>query len=75
LLPVRVLSRRFREVFVARLRAAFAAGGLRFSGALAAFAGPAVFAERLADLSGVEWVVYAKPPFAGPERVLAYLGR
>src|SRR3954451_3856324 len=75
LLPVRVLSRRFREVFVARLRAAFAAGELRFSGKLATLAEPAVFAERLADLSGVEWVVYAKPPFAGPERVLAYLGR
>src|SRR3954470_14279259 len=75
LLPVRVLSRRFLEVFVARLRAAFAAGELRFSGKLATLAEPAVFAERLADLSGVEWVVYAKPPFAGPERVLAYLGR
>jgi hypothetical protein len=75
LLPVRVLSRRFREVFVARLRAAFAAGELRFSGALAALAEPGAFAERVADLSGVEWVVYAKPPFAGSESVLAYLGR
>jgi hypothetical protein len=67
LLPVRVLSRRFREIFVARMRAAFAAGELRFSGA--------VFAERIAGLIGVEWVVFAKPPFAGPEPVLAYLGR
>jgi len=75
LLPVRVLSRRFRDVFVARLRAAFATGGLRFSGALAALGEPAVFAERLALLLGVEWVVYAKPPFAGPDAVLAYLGR
>src|ERR1700710_1493394 len=50
LLPVRVLSRRFREVFVARLRAAFAAGELRFSGALAALAEPTAFAERLAAL-------------------------
>ena len=75
LLPVRVLSRRFREVFVARLRAAFAAGELRFSGTLAALAEPTAFAERLAALLGVEWVVYAKPPFAGPEQVLAYLGR
>jgi hypothetical protein len=54
LLPVRVLSRRFREVFMARLRAAFAAGELRFSGALAALAEPAVFAGCVADLSGVE---------------------
>jgi hypothetical protein len=75
LLPVRVLSRRFRDVFVARLRTAFAAGKLRFSGALAALGEPAVFAERLAVLRGVEWVVYAKPPFAGPDAVLAYLGR
>jgi hypothetical protein len=75
LLPVRVLSRRFREIFVARMRAAFAAGELRFSGALAALAKPAVFAERIAGLIGVEWVVFAKPPFAGPEPVLAYLGR
>jgi putative transposase/transposase-like zinc-binding protein len=75
LLPVRVLSRRFREIFVARMRAAFAAGELRFSGALAALAEPAVFAERIAGLIGVEWVVFAKPPFAGPEPVLAYLGR
>ena len=75
LLPVRVLSRRFRELFLERLRAAFAAGELRFSGALAALAEPAAFAEHLAALLGVEWVVYAKPPFAGPEQVLAYLGR
>jgi hypothetical protein len=75
LLPVRVLSRRFREVFVARLQAAFVAGELRFSGALAALAEPTAFAGRLAALLDVEWVVYAKPPFAGPDAVLAYLGR
>jgi len=73
-LPVRVLSRRFRDLFAARLRAAFAAGELRFSGALTGLAEPAAFAERLAGLRGVEWVVYAKPPFAGPKQVLAYLG-
>jgi hypothetical protein len=75
LLPVRVLSRRFRELFVTRLRAAFAAGDLRFSGALAALGEPAVFAQRLAGLGSVEWVVFAKPPFAGPDAVLSYLGR
>jgi hypothetical protein len=75
LLPVRVLSRRFREVFVARLQAAFVGGELRFSGTLATLAEPTAFAERLAVLRGVEWVVYAKPPFAGPDAVLAYLGR
>ncbi len=74
-LPVRVLSRRFRTLFLAQLQAAFAAGELRFSGALAALAEPGAFAERLGALRGTEWVVYAKRPFAGPEQVLAYLGR
>jgi hypothetical protein len=74
-LPVRVLSRRFRELFLARLRAAFAAGNLRFSGTLAALAQSAAFAARLEALHRIEWVVFAKPPFAGPEPVLAYLGR
>jgi Putative transposase/Transposase zinc-binding domain len=74
-LPVRVLSRRFRELFLARLRAAFTAGELRFSGTLAALAGPDAFAERLDALRAVEWVVFAKRPFAGPEQVLVYLGR
>lgn len=74
-LPVRVLSRQFRELFLARLRAAFTAGELRFSGTLAALAEPDNFAGRLNALHGIEWVVYAKPPFAGPEPVLAYLGR
>src|SRR3954452_17323409 len=75
LLPVRVLSRRFRTLFLARLQAAFAAGELRFSGALSALAAPTAFAERVTALHKVEWVVYAKRPFAGPEQVLAYLGR
>jgi hypothetical protein len=51
-LPVRVLSRRFRELFIARLRAAFAGGELRFSSTLAALAEPAVFAERIAPRCG-----------------------
>jgi len=74
-LPVRVLSRRFRELFLARLKAAFAASQLRFSGILAALAEPAAFAECLDVLRASEWVVFAKRPFAGPEQVLAYLGR
>ena len=74
-LPVRVLSRRFRELFLARLRAAFTAGELRFGGRLSALARPDAFTERLDALRAVEWVVYAKRPFAGPEQVLAYLGR
>ncbi len=74
-LPVRVLSRRFRTLFLAQLRAAFAAGELHFSGALAALEAPAAFAERVGSLRGIDWVVYSKRPFAGPDQVLAYLGR
>jgi hypothetical protein len=74
-LPVRVLSQRFRDLFMARLAAAYAAGELRFSGTLAALVEPAAVAGRLEGLRGVDWVVYAKPPFAGPASVLAYLGR
>ena len=74
-LPVRVLSRLFRRLFLDELRAAFEAGELGFFGDLADLADPAVFARRLRDLRRVEWVVYAKPPFGGPEQVLAYLGR
>jgi hypothetical protein len=74
-LPVRVLSHRFRTLFLDRLRTAFAAGELRFSGALADLAEPARFAGCLGVLRGTEWVVYSKRPFAGPEQVLGYLGR
>ncbi len=74
-LPVRVLSRRFRDLFMHQLRRVFAAGSLHFPLALSAMADPAVFTARANDLSRAEWVVYAKPPFAGPEQVLGYLGR
>src|ERR1700736_2302200 len=74
-LPVRVLSRLFRSLFLEELRAAFAAGELGFFGDLADLAEPALFARRLRELRRVDWVVYAKPPFGGPEQVLAYLGR
>jgi hypothetical protein len=74
-LPVRVLSRLYRRRFLEGLQAAFAAGTLRFSGVLAGLAAPRAFARRLAELRRLEWVVYAKRPFGGPEQVLAYLGR
>jgi hypothetical protein len=74
-LPVRVLSRSFRDLFVHRMRAAFANGELRFPASLAALADPAAFTARLAAVAEIEWVVNAKPPFAGPEQVLGYLGR
>jgi hypothetical protein len=74
-LPVRVLSRLFRRLFLDELRTAFTAGELGFFGELAALAQPAAFTRRLRELRRVEWVVYAKRPFGGPAQVLAYLGR
>jgi hypothetical protein len=74
-LPVRVLSARFRDVFVDQLRAAFARDELRFPAAIADLADPTVFAMRLDALTKIDWVVFAKPPFAGPEQVLGYLAR
>ncbi len=74
-LPVRVLSRLFRRLFLQELENAFVAGKLRFFGKLANLAEPAAFAERLGQLQRLNWVVYAKQPFGGPQQVLAYLGR
>jgi hypothetical protein len=74
-LPVRVLSRLFRRLFLEQLAAAHEAGRLHFFGAHAPLAERRAFAAYLAPLREVEWVVYAKRPFAGPEAVLAYLSR
>ena len=74
-LPVRVLSRLFRRLFLEKLVAAHQAGRLRFFGDHAPLAEPDAFAKYLAPLRKAEWVVYAKPPFGGPEAVLAYLSR
>ena len=74
-LPVRVLSRRFRNVLLVELQRSFQRGELRFGGGLAHLADPAAFQRYLQPVRRCEWVVYAKPPFAGPARVLAYLGR
>jgi hypothetical protein len=74
-LPVRVLSRLFRRLFLQDLQAAYDAGKLSFFGDLAGLTAPAAFSRRLAEARHVEWVVYAKPPFGGPEQMLTYLGR
>jgi hypothetical protein len=74
-LPVRVLSRFFRRRFLAELQQLHRRGELRFFGEHAELADPARFAEYLSPLRQLEWVVYAKRPFAGPEAVLAYLSR
>lgn len=74
-LPVRVLSRLFRRLFLEGLATLHAAGKLRFFGGLAGLEGTSAFRATLAPLRKIEWVVYAKRPFAGPAQVLAYLAR
>jgi Putative transposase/Transposase zinc-binding domain len=75
LLPVKVLSRFFRRVFLQGLEKAHAAGQLQFFGKLESLRDPHAFARYLAPLRQSEWVVYAKAPFGGPQHVLQYLGR
>ena len=75
LFPVRALAQVFRGRYLAGLQRAFARGELHLTGGLAPLAEPAAFAAWLAALRQPAWVVYCKPPFAGPEHVLAYLGR
>jgi hypothetical protein len=75
LLPVRVLSCLFRRLFRAALTDAHAAGRLAFFGEIEGLCRREAFAAYLAPLMQKKWFVYAKPPFAGPEAVLAYLAR
>jgi hypothetical protein len=74
-LPVRVLSRLFRRLFLNKLLAAHKAGQLQFFSNHAKLADPRSFAAYLAPLRKAEWVVYSKRPFGGPKAVLAYLSR
>lgn len=75
LLPVRVLGKQFRRLFLSRLVALHDAGRLGFFGALAHLAERQAFLRHLSPVRKKRWVVYAKAPFAGPEAVLAYLSR
>ena len=75
LLSVRALSKIFRRLFLDGLEAAFRRGELGFFGDLVPLAEVAAFAERVRALRQSAFLVYAKPPFGGPERVLAYLAR
>src|SRR6266404_2120517 len=74
-LHVRVLSRLFPRLFLEHLRAAFNCGQLQFFSALQELQQEHAFARHLAPLGKLEWVVYAKRPFAGPQQVLDYVGR
>ena len=74
-LPVRVLSRLFRRLFLTYLQEAFEAGNLKFFSALEDLLDRQTFQHHLDSVRNVEWVVYAKPPFAGPQQVVDYVGR
>ena len=73
--PVQVLSSLFRRLFLAAFWRAFDSGQLTFHGQLLALSDRAALQKLLAPIRHSKWVVYAKPPFGGPQRVLAYLGR
>jgi hypothetical protein len=75
LLPVRVLSRLFRRLFLDGFAALHATGRLAFLGDLAPLAEKSAFDAQFGPLRRSKWVVYAKRPFAGPQAVLAYLAR
>ncbi|PAL20658.1 IS91 family transposase [Sphingopyxis sp. GW247-27LB] len=75
LLPVRVLGRLFRRLFLTQLLALYDARRLSFFGTMAPLAERRAFLRHLSPARKKNWVVYAKPPFAGPEAVLAYLSR
>jgi hypothetical protein len=75
LFPVRALSTVFRAKYLAGLQHAFDAGQLTFAGGTADLTDRRAFAGFLGQLRVVDWIVYAKRPFAGPEQVLDYVGR
>ncbi len=74
-LPVRVLSRLFRRLFLESLRQAFCQQSLQFFGDLTTLASRGAFDAYLEPLQTSEWVVYAKQPFGGPQQAIEYLGR
>jgi hypothetical protein len=74
-LPVKVLSRLFRRLFLDSLQEAFDSGKLQFYSALESLRQPNAFAQLVARMKACEWVVYAKRPFAGPQQVLDYVAR
>ena len=74
-LAVRVLSRLFRRLFLERLNQAYRTGDLKFFGEHRLLANAKFFDDWVKPLRKIEWVVYAKRPFAGPKAVLSYLSR
>jgi Putative transposase len=74
-LPVRVLSSVFKKKFLIYLRNSFCRGKLKFHGEMAGLAKPTAFEALCRKAKRIDWVVYAKPPFGGPEQVLKYVAR
>lgn len=74
-LPVRVLGRLFRRLFLEALEKAFRTGKLKFVSSLQHLCEAGAFNRYLGSVRRINWIVYSKPPFGGPERVLDYLGR
>ena len=74
-MPVRVLSRLFRRLFLKLMQKAFDSGKVHFFSSLEALQDRKAFLRYLAPVRKAEWVVYAKAPFAGPQQVLDYVGR
>ena len=74
-LPVQVLSSRFRNLFLIYLRKSFEEGKLSFHGEMTALGKPTRFDALCRRMRRIKWVVFAKPPFGGPEQVLKYLAR
>jgi Putative transposase/Transposase zinc-binding domain len=75
LLPVRVLGKLFRRLFLTRLIELHSTSRFTFFGSMAHLVDRRAFLRHLAPVRTKRWVVYAEPPFAGPEAVLAYLSR
>jgi predicted Zn-ribbon and HTH transcriptional regulator len=74
-LPVKVLSSRFRNLFLLYLRKSFQAGRLKFHGEMAGLVEPSASEALCREARRIKWVVFVKPPFGGPEQVLKYLAR
>lgn len=75
LLPVRVLGSLFRRLFLTRLMALHHSGKLAFFGHLSHLIDHRAFLRHISPVRKKRWIAYAKPPFGGPEAVLAYLSR
>jgi hypothetical protein len=73
-LPKDVLAEVFRGKFLEGLQQAYASGQLRFNGILQSWSHPRLFRNLISQMFSLRWLVYSKPPFGGPERVLRYLG-